>query len=202
MQSANRTLMGFCLLYILITVLFIAMAGCKGGNDMDPSEAAINRLQHQLAEDRATFSNMSAAIADLEATLAALESAIEAAADLNAIHSAEILGLQAQLVGVQNALTDFSVEQVAMQVQLNSMLMQMAILQGVTGIVGIEDPCGDTPGIIDEVLLRLSGGRILASFSDTASGMNTRFSIIPNGNYVVTDGSGCHFSVNDGIISY
>lgn len=62
--------------------------------------------------------------------------------------------------------------------------------------VGIVDPCGDAPGIYDEVFLRLANGTLLASFSDNASGKNTRFSVITVGNYVTTDGSNCYFSVD------
>lgn len=62
--------------------------------------------------------------------------------------------------------------------------------------VGLIDPCGDAPGIYDEVFLQLANGMILASFSSNASGLNTRFSVLIPGNYVTTDGSNCHFSVN------
>lgn len=58
------------------------------------------------------------------------------------------------------------------------------------------DPCGDTPGIYDEVLLKLANNSILASFSDNANGQNTRLSIVVPGNYVTSDGSNCHFTVN------
>lgn len=63
------------------------------------------------------------------------------------------------------------------------------------------DPCGDAPGIVDEILIRLSNGRVLCSFSDQANGKNTRLSILPAGSYVTTDGSNCAFTVNaDGTI--
>lgn len=64
------------------------------------------------------------------------------------------------------------------------------------GIVEIIDPCGDTPGIYDEVLLRLATGQIIASFSDNLNGYNTRFTILQAGTYVDTDGSGCVFTVH------
>lgn len=67
---------------------------------------------------------------------------------------------------------------------------------GLDAIMEIVDPCGDAPGIYDEVLIRMNDGRLLASFSDAASGQNTRFSIIVPGSYVTTDGSNCHFTVN------
>ncbi len=62
--------------------------------------------------------------------------------------------------------------------------------------VGLVDPCGDKPGVYDEVFLKLSNGLLLASFSDSASGQNTRFSVIVAGSYVTTDGSGCNFTVD------
>lgn len=62
--------------------------------------------------------------------------------------------------------------------------------------VDIVDPCGDTAGIYDEVLLRLGNGTLLASFSDNAGGQNTRFSILVAGSYRTTDGSNCYFSVD------
>jgi hypothetical protein len=70
-------------------------------------------------------------------------------------------------------------------------------------VVAIEDPCGDAPGIYDEVLLKLASGQVLASFSDNSSGKNTRFALLPPGSYVTTDGSSCHFTLNvDGSLSY
>lgn len=67
---------------------------------------------------------------------------------------------------------------------------------GTDAIVQIIDPCGDAPGIYDEVILKLSNGTLLASFSDNANGNNTRFSVLTAGNYTTTDGSNCHFTVN------
>ena len=70
--------------------------------------------------------------------------------------------------------------------------------QGVPGeaaVVGVIDPCGDYPGVYDEVVLRLANGQLLSSFSDNANGKNTRFSILTQGSYTTTDGSNCHFTV-------
>lgn len=61
--------------------------------------------------------------------------------------------------------------------------------------VAVIDPCGDKPGVIDEVLLRLNDGSILASVSDKANGQNTRFAILPPNNYMTTDGSNCYFTI-------
>jgi hypothetical protein len=58
------------------------------------------------------------------------------------------------------------------------------------------DPCGLYPGKINEVLLVLANGHILASFSDNASGLNTRFGLLTPGNYVTSDGTLCYFTID------
>ena len=63
-------------------------------------------------------------------------------------------------------------------------------------IVSVLDPCGDTPNVVDEVLLKLRNGQVLASFSANASGANARFSLLAPGNYLTTDGSNCHFTID------
>lgn len=61
-------------------------------------------------------------------------------------------------------------------------------------VVEIIDPCGQQhPHGFDEVILKLGNGKYLASFSDNANGLNTRFGILPPGSYVTTDGTNCHF---------
>jgi hypothetical protein len=58
------------------------------------------------------------------------------------------------------------------------------------------DPCGDAPGKLDEVLLKLHNGMVLASVSDNTNGKNTRFSIISAGTYKTTDGDNCTFTLD------
>jgi len=62
--------------------------------------------------------------------------------------------------------------------------------------VSIIDPCGNHPSVQDEIMLKLSNGQILASFSDNASGLNTRFSLLGAGSFITSDGSYCFFSVD------
>ncbi len=63
-------------------------------------------------------------------------------------------------------------------------------------LVQVIQPCGAASSPWKEVLLGLQGGQILSSFSEAASGTNTRFSFIPNGTYSDTDASGCSFTVS------
>ena len=63
-------------------------------------------------------------------------------------------------------------------------------------IVRAIEPCGHNSSPYKEVLLLLASGDILASFSDTQSGYNTRLAFIPNGNnYSDTDSSFCQFGI-------
>ena len=81
--------------------------------------------------------------------------------------------------------------------------------QGPTGVPGADafvamiNPCDDAPGILDEILLVMSDGTVIASVSANANGDNTRFSVLPPGTYVTTDGDHCTFTLEaSGTLSY
>lgn len=68
--------------------------------------------------------------------------------------------------------------------------------------VALINPCGDAPGIADEVFILLANGQLIASFSQSANGDNTRFAVLSPGNYVTTDGDNCSFTLSsDGSIT-
>jgi hypothetical protein len=58
------------------------------------------------------------------------------------------------------------------------------------------DPCGNAPGIFDELLLVFADGSLLATVSDNANGKNTRLAEVPDGSWTTTDDSGCNFTVS------
>jgi hypothetical protein len=91
-----------------------------------------------------------------------------------------------ELTSVQNQIS-------VLELDLQATIAQVAVLQGYSHVTQIIDPCGDAPGKVDEVLLRLSTGETLVSFSDNSSGLNTRFSVLSPGTYGTTDGTGCVF---------
>lgn len=84
----------------------------------------------------------------------------------------------------------------ALQLNANDLITQLAVVQGVTGIVGIRTPCGASPGL-NEVILRLNDGRYLSSYSDNPNGTNTRFIILLDGTYRTTDGRRCVYTVSN-----
>lgn len=98
--------------------------------------------------------------------------------------------------------TSCSVAQVSNGAMITCGSSQAVVLNGVDGKNGVDSvtsliaPCGLASSPWKEELMCLNDGVVLASFSDNASGLNTRFSIIPTGSYIDTDNSGCNFSVN------
>lgn len=63
-------------------------------------------------------------------------------------------------------------------------------------ITSVTDPCGDSPGIDDEVFLRLANGQLVWLEVDNSSALTARLSLARPGNWMVTDGSGCQFTIN------
>lgn len=63
-------------------------------------------------------------------------------------------------------------------------------------IVAVVDPCDDMPGVVDEVLLRLRNGSLLVLFASNSNGNNPRLSILGPGNYITSDTTNCHFTID------
>lgn len=57
-------------------------------------------------------------------------------------------------------------------------------------------PCGPNSSPFKEVLLLMGDGSVLASFSNTQAGYNTRFAFIPDGTFQDTDSSNCIFTLS------
>jgi hypothetical protein len=62
----------------------------------------------------------------------------------------------------------------------------------VPAVVELIDPCGDGPGF-DEVLIRLSDGRLLAHYADHRLQFLT---LLSPGSFVTTDAQRCRFTVD------
>jgi hypothetical protein len=84
----------------------------------------------------------------------------------------------------------------ALQANANAQQVQLTVIQMGDTIIKMIDPCGTTPGFYNEVLLRTTGGKLVAYFE---SGSNRYLSILPPGNYATTDGTGCNFTVDNNL---
>jgi len=82
----------------------------------------------------------------------------------------------------------------ALQSNANAQQVQLTVIQMGDTIIKMVDPCGTTPGFYNEVLLRTTGGKLVAYFE---SGTNRYLSILSPGNYATTDGTGCNFTVDN-----
>lgn len=102
--------------------------------------------------------------------------------------------LTARVVVLENSIGTPVTGLQAIVTQNTITILQLQSNHNVTKIV---DPCGDTPGKYDEVFLKTSTGKLIASFSDTASGLNTRFSELVPGTFTTTDGTSCTFTVTN-----
>jgi hypothetical protein len=69
-------------------------------------------------------------------------------------------------------------------------------------IVGVIDPCGDEPSVIDEILLVLKNGQIVTYFAESGSAQKARLVLIPDGTYVTTDTTNCVFTIQAGQVYY
>ena len=63
------------------------------------------------------------------------------------------------------------------------------------GVESFIPPCGNSSSAYKEQLICFNNGSLLADFSATMSGDETRLAFIPAGSYEDTDASGCNFSV-------
>lgn len=158
-------------------------------------EQALANVQADAQGLQAQYNVLQSTVHAQQAALAVLEQAL---IDAQAANSSSIAGLQAQIdaLNVVQQSTVSAVQAVQdslnlLQVQSNSMLTQLATLQGYTHIYAVVDPCGDGPGF-DEVLLRTSAGW-LAYFE---SGATRHLALLPAGAYQTTDGQHCHFSIS------
>ncbi len=189
-----------------LMVLLLSLTGCglqRQVNDLknrsQTNESNIVDLQNRVAileaQTAATSIQLSGVletIVGIDATIAALQ------VDLgNAATQAEVDAIQAQIDALALDAIDNDSYASTLNQQITNNTVAIAILQGYNNIVAIKDPCG-AQGAYNEVFLKLSNGRYLSSFSQTANGLNTRFVLLEDGSPVTTDGTNCHFTVSNG----
>ena len=136
-----------------------------------------------------------ASIAALQAAVAANDTQILALQNGQVTQDAAIANLNTSVVNLNTVNNNQNVLLTSQQTQITNSLVSIATLEGYNNITSIQDPCGDRVSVYDEVFLVLSSGEMLASFSDNANGLNTRFAKLTPGSFTTTDNSFCYFTV-------
>lgn len=183
----NKVLM--CLTAVL------ALSSCGLQNQVD-------ELKNKANQADANYADSSQRELALQQRISAIELKIKSL-QLNIFDVRQVLSTISSELAASNTTLEQQSQQLQAQVamlqfQQATALIQLAALQGAVSaadVIGTYNPCG-VQSPLDEVFLKLSNGRYLASFSDTASGLNTRFVILPDGNFSTTDGFKCKFSVS------
>lgn len=178
--------------------------GCNGGDEFEEAcltifggrndreqDTEIDSLKKKISQLESSVVSIRQDIATQGVDLYALELALADAKTNN----------QAAVAALQNEIDLAEANMVSLQDSLSSTILSVAVLQGYNNIVAVVDPCGQQGSVANEVLLKLSNGKLLASFSDTASGLNTRFAVLGNGTFRTTDGTSCNFTVTNGVLS-
>ena len=165
----------------------------------------INELKNREAQAEAATAARDAELAELAERDEQLQTQIDALKVRYEDLSSQLISMDAAFAESNLTLSEQAMEiqqtVTAMQVQQNAILITLATLQGYTNIVSIYNPCG-VQNAYDEVLLKLSNGTYLASFSQNGSALTTRFVVLSDGDYVTTDGAGnlsnnCHFTISN-----
>jgi hypothetical protein len=82
-----------------------------------------------------------------------------------------------------------------LQVQINALMVQTAQLASQQSAIAIIDFCGDYPGKLDEVGLKLVSGQIVAYFEGNDD--KRHLAVLSPGNYETTDGTHCKFTISN-----
>lgn len=120
--------------------------------------------------------------------------------DLLNVYSASSGTMEIEVTNVLNSISSLQTQIVTLQTQVNNQLTQLVSmsltveeLQANVHVVEVYDFCGNKPGHLNEVGLKLSNGKIMAYFEGNDG---ERLIVLNAGSYVTTDGTNCHFTVN------
>lgn len=166
---------------ILLLVSLLMVTSC--GNDLRRAIGADYNNKLGRHDNR---------IGELERRVFEAESNIERTInDISIVHNLVTELSDVELARHQDLLDDL----VLLQGEVNSLVASLAVLQGYDSIISMVDPCGDSLGY-DEVLLVTVSGKYIAYFEQ---GSNRFLSVLGDGNYRTTDSQACNFSINSGV---
>lgn len=130
------------------------------------------------------------------------ETLIDLQAQIDALDSSlTIVKAQASVLQSQSTINTDAIA--SLQSSQASLVSRIAALETRKSVSEYIDPCGDHPSKLDEIILRMSDGSLIASVSDNTNGNNTRLSRLSSGNFMTTDGTSCNFAISSsGVVSW
>jgi len=132
------------------------------------------------------YTELSDALATTDADITRLQAAL--------YNNSESIYLMMNQINLMDANVANIVERIAtLEANVTYNYALIAELQTRATVTELINPCGDTPGKVDEILLRLSTDDIVVFFQ---SNDGERLSTLEPGNYRTTDGTNCSFTVN------
>jgi hypothetical protein len=156
-------------------------------------EYAERRLTTLEAQRLADYADLTTALEVTRADVDQLTSLLNNATDSIGLVNNQIFLLDQRIADIVYSLSNIQSQVVMQQTEI-------AELQTHLYVEEVIDPCGDIPGRVDEVLLRMSNGQLVVFFTDNGG---DRLSVLGPGSYQVTDGTFCRFNVNSaGEITY
>ena len=180
--------------FTIITLLMLS--GCGIAEDFGSTHCGgtLKDLCHMITGGKtdetqnAELLNHESRVADLERRILQVELNIE-----SNMQQLNLLNNQYVELGAENDMLDQAIDSV--QAQTNVMLAQLATLLGYNTVTSIITPCpsNTSPSGYRESILRTSNNDLLAYFESGSRRFLTKLK--PNANYILTDGSGCGFSV-------
>jgi peptidoglycan hydrolase CwlO-like protein len=164
-------------------------------DEIEALKKRVSNLESQVAININNISSIQSDILSINADIESLELLIEDLSQDVDANSTSIALLQSQVTNHNSRLTSLEALVNSIQTTTNGLVADVAQLESHENIVEFIDPCGDWAGGYDEVILKTSSGKFLAYFEN---GSRRFLSLLEkNVNYMVTDGSGCRFYINN-----
>jgi uncharacterized coiled-coil protein SlyX len=161
----------------------------NSGNEANFRELSqrISNLESSVAANILTLNNLEISLMSQSSAMAELEAAMDHA---NGQTRATLEQLLVTATANYNAI-NASIS--SLQFQVNTSVMQLGEIKVRESVVEFLDPCGDSSGY-DEILLKMSSGKVIAYFEDNG---NRHLTILnPETAYQTTDVQKCKFKVD------